>query len=202
LCAIHGQLCMRFPQSGCPACLALHCASSHAKFLPLLSMVLLSRPRCLPVQLHCHVDTLMQDQMDSLPYLCRFQYSETAEYLTSLSDPLIAAYRSVGTSTAGALWHRDTLLNTALGALCYAWQQTPAFLPCSTAHRSSCCGVLSAEVLESASCRPGLEAAGDVGGPVDVAGTHHWSCGSGAHEHYRCGYSAADVLCCLVPSGI
>ncbi|KAI3436525.1 hypothetical protein D9Q98_005942 [Chlorella vulgaris] len=43
----------------------------------------------------------LQDQMDSLPYLCRFQYSETAEYLTSLSDPLIAAYRSVGTSTAG-----------------------------------------------------------------------------------------------------
>ena len=43
----------------------------------------------------------MQDQLDSLPYLCRFQYSETAEYLTSLTDPLIAAYQSFGTSAAG-----------------------------------------------------------------------------------------------------
>lgn len=39
--------------------------------------------------------------MDSLPYLCRFQYAETAEYLTSLSDPLIAAYQGFGGSAAG-----------------------------------------------------------------------------------------------------
>lgn len=39
--------------------------------------------------------------MDSLPYLCRFQYSETAEYLTTLTDPLIAAYQGFGGSAAG-----------------------------------------------------------------------------------------------------
>lgn len=39
--------------------------------------------------------------MDSLPYLCRFQYAETAEYLTSLTDPLIAAYQGFGGSAAG-----------------------------------------------------------------------------------------------------
>jgi exportin-7 len=36
--------------------------------------------------------------MDSLPYLCRFQYAETAEYLTNLTDPLIAAYQSFGSA--------------------------------------------------------------------------------------------------------
>ena len=36
--------------------------------------------------------------MDSLPYLCRFQYAETAEYLTNLTDPLIAAYQSCGSA--------------------------------------------------------------------------------------------------------
>ena len=36
--------------------------------------------------------------MDSLPYLCRFQYAETAEYLTNLTDPLIATYQSFGSA--------------------------------------------------------------------------------------------------------
>lgn len=39
--------------------------------------------------------------MDSLPYLCRFQYAETAEYLTNLTDPLIAAYQSFGGPASG-----------------------------------------------------------------------------------------------------
>lgn len=39
--------------------------------------------------------------MDSLPYLCRFQYAETAEYLTNLTDPLITAYQTFGTSAGG-----------------------------------------------------------------------------------------------------
>jgi hypothetical protein len=50
----------------------------------------------------CPVSWPLQDQLDSLPYLCRFQYAETAEYLTSLTDPLIAAYQRMGTSAAGA----------------------------------------------------------------------------------------------------
>lgn len=42
----------------------------------------------------------LQDQLDSLPYLCRFQYGETAEYLAGLTDPLIAAYQGVGSGAA------------------------------------------------------------------------------------------------------
>ena len=34
--------------------------------------------------------------MEGLPYLCRFQYAGTAEYLTGLTDPLIAAYQARG----------------------------------------------------------------------------------------------------------
>ncbi len=37
-------------------------------------------------------DEQLQDQMDSLPYLCRFKYEDTAKYLTSLMDSLVAAY--------------------------------------------------------------------------------------------------------------
>lgn len=55
------------------------------------------RIHCCLVLVHCW----LQDQMDSLPYLCRFQYAETAEYLTSLTDPLIAAYQGFGGSAAG-----------------------------------------------------------------------------------------------------
>ena len=31
----------------------------------------------------------LQDQMDSLPYMCRLQYSRSADYLTQLADPCI-----------------------------------------------------------------------------------------------------------------
>lgn len=47
-------------------------------------------------------DEQLQDQLDSLPYLCRFQYAETAEYLTGLTDPLIAAYQGYGAGGGGA----------------------------------------------------------------------------------------------------
>lgn len=43
----------------------------------------------------------MTDQMDALPFLCRFQYDRTCTYLTSLMDPLMAAY-SAAASTPGA----------------------------------------------------------------------------------------------------
>ena len=35
----------------------------------------------------------LADQMDSLPFLARFQYEATAEYLAGLFDPLAIAYK-------------------------------------------------------------------------------------------------------------
>mmetsp|Transcript_26690 Transcript_26690/g.50766 ORF Transcript_26690/g.50766 Transcript_26690/m.50766 type:complete len:1056 (-) Transcript_26690:229-3396(-) len=37
-------------------------------------------------------DEQLQDQLDSLPYLCRFQYESTSKYLLSLLDPTLSAY--------------------------------------------------------------------------------------------------------------
>lgn len=35
------------------------------------------------------------DQLDSLPYLCRFQYTDTADYLVGLMDPRLAQYQTM-----------------------------------------------------------------------------------------------------------
>ena len=37
-------------------------------------------------------DEQLQDQLDSLPYLCRFQYEKMSKYLCELMDPIINAY--------------------------------------------------------------------------------------------------------------
>lgn len=37
-------------------------------------------------------DEQLQDQLDSLPYLCRFQYEKMSKYLCSLMDPIINSY--------------------------------------------------------------------------------------------------------------
>ena len=37
----------------------------------------------------------LQEQMDSLPYMCRFQYDKSVELLTGRMDPIIAAYSKV-----------------------------------------------------------------------------------------------------------
>ena len=34
----------------------------------------------------------LQDQMDSLPYMCRFQYEKTCAYICGLLDPCIEAF--------------------------------------------------------------------------------------------------------------
>ncbi|CAK9199269.1 unnamed protein product [Sphagnum troendelagicum] len=34
----------------------------------------------------------LQDQLDSLPYLCRFQYEKTSNYITNLLEPILQAY--------------------------------------------------------------------------------------------------------------
>jgi exportin-7 len=31
----------------------------------------------------------LQDQLDSLPYLCRFQYEKTSNYITTLLEPIL-----------------------------------------------------------------------------------------------------------------
>ncbi|GAB4820934.1 hypothetical protein N2152v2_007980 [Parachlorella kessleri] len=47
-------------------------------------------------------DEQLQDQLDSLPYLCRFQYASTSEFLVGLMDPLITAYSQLGAASTGA----------------------------------------------------------------------------------------------------
>ncbi|KAK9818400.1 hypothetical protein WJX72_012091 [[Myrmecia] bisecta] len=34
----------------------------------------------------------LQDQMDSLPYMCRFQYDQTSKFMCNLMDPILASY--------------------------------------------------------------------------------------------------------------
>ena len=38
----------------------------------------------------------LQEQMDSLPYMCRFQYDQSVELLMGRMDPIVAAYSKVG----------------------------------------------------------------------------------------------------------
>ena len=44
----------------------------------------------------------LQDQFDSLPFLCRFQYEELSKYLCSLTDPLIKAFTECSNLAMGA----------------------------------------------------------------------------------------------------
>ena len=54
-----------------------------------------SDPNALPCGLQ------VADQLDAIPFLCRFQYARTAEYLLRFLDPLVAAYTEA--ATPGAL---------------------------------------------------------------------------------------------------
>ena len=42
----------------------------------------------------------LQEQLETLPFLCRFQYERMAIYLCSVMDPLLAQYRAVSTQQA------------------------------------------------------------------------------------------------------
>lgn len=88
----------------CPTCASTSTPSHSTQLSP-------------PLWFFCAPD--LQDQMDSLPYLCRFQYAETAEYLTSLTDPLIAAFQGFGGSAAGQVRRGccQVLCQTAHGGL-------------------------------------------------------------------------------------
>ena len=48
----------------------------------------------------------LADQMDALPFLCRFQYERTSSYLAGLMDPVLAAY-SAAASAPGTLVSPD-----------------------------------------------------------------------------------------------
>ncbi len=43
----------------------------------------------------------LTDQLESLSYLCRFQYEQFSEYLCSLMDPILRAYTQALTSPGG-----------------------------------------------------------------------------------------------------
>lgn len=38
----------------------------------------------------------LQDQLDSLPYLCRFQYDKTSSYIVALLEPILQSYTEAG----------------------------------------------------------------------------------------------------------
>jgi len=40
------------------------------------------------------------DQLDALPFLCRFQYDATSAYLLALMDPVLVAYQSAAAGGA------------------------------------------------------------------------------------------------------
>jgi exportin-7 len=42
----------------------------------------------------------LQEQLESLPYLCRFQYERMAGYLCSIMDPLLHRYRQISSQQA------------------------------------------------------------------------------------------------------
>jgi exportin-7 len=39
-------------------------------------------------------DEQLGDQLDALPFLCRFQYDATSAYLLALMDPVLVAYQA------------------------------------------------------------------------------------------------------------
>ena len=66
----------------------------------------------------------LQEQMDSLPYMCRFQYDQSVELLMGRMDPIIAAYSKVGS---------PPLHITAPAQLCWS-TATCLASPCSPQH--------------------------------------------------------------------
>ena len=55
------------------------------------------------------------DQLDALPFLCRFQYDATSAYLLALMDPVLGAYQSA--AAGGALFMLSLHLTTIIEAV-------------------------------------------------------------------------------------
>lgn len=47
----------------------------------------------------------LQEQMDSLPYMCRFQYEYAVELIVGRMDPIVAAYQKVARKSNCHLLH-------------------------------------------------------------------------------------------------
>ena len=47
----------------------------------------------------------LQEQMDSLPYMCRFRYEHAVELIVGRMDPIVAAYQKVAQTSNSHLLH-------------------------------------------------------------------------------------------------
>ena len=75
--------------------------------------------------------------MDSLPYMCRFQYEYAAELITAHMDPMVAAYSKVDNAIH---MHRTGPLATRGQARRHAWFQEPP-------HNTKCLCTLSCRTV-------------------------------------------------------
>ena len=98
----------------------------------------------------------LQDQFDSLPYLCRFRYEETSAYLCSLMDPAVSAFAELAGGTSPGMGvgagtdHTVSLLEGQLTWLVYIVgaivRGKNSFSSAEAQERSD--GALSARVFE------------------------------------------------------
>ena len=73
-----------------------------------------------PEQLH--------DQLESLSYLCRFQYEQFSEYLCGLMDPILGAYTQALTSP-GTMYYEIRNTSRVLAKSVFTVQQN-LIVPC------------------------------------------------------------------------
>lgn len=71
----------------------------------------------------------LQEQLESLPYLCRFQYERMTTYLCSVLDPLLHQYRQVSSQATA-------MTPAALQVRCCA-PRPPDARPLASAQRPS-----------------------------------------------------------------
>ena len=64
-------------------------------------------------------DEQLQEQLDSLPYLCRFQYEQTSKYLLSLLDPTLQAFMDMAAMPVGGDRTQLTILEGQMTWLVY-----------------------------------------------------------------------------------
>jgi len=85
----------------------------------------------------------LSDQLESLPYLCRFQYDKSSQYITSLMDPLVQQYEEV---------RGGGLHGVCMGAWGVAWVHGVLHASCMGACMGACMGVCMGVCLRCSSC--------------------------------------------------
>jgi hypothetical protein len=119
------------------------------------------------------------DQLDAIPFLCRFQYARTAEYLLRFLDPLVAAYTEAATPGGLPFQTLQSSLMLHIPAVPRSNHMLSRFANALGATPSAV-----AQRTCSTVCRPGLcyregggAGAGSHGGAAHVAGApggrHH-----------------------------